>query len=200
LPEGRGRAIAATVAGTRVAMVIEVSVRDDRLRIDRVVTAVDCGIVINPQLVKAQVEGSIVFGLTAALKGAITIERGRVEQSNFVDYPLLGIAEMPKIETILGESNETPTGTGEQISHPVAAALANAVISATKRRIRSLPIQLSYRLPMENWRIVRLRLFTKTNDFPVYAQQYWALSAGTDSENPPGYWIAVRCIARLAFS
>jgi isoquinoline 1-oxidoreductase subunit beta len=79
LPEGRGRGIAATVTGTHVAMVIEVTVRENRIRVDRVVVAVDCGIVINPQLVKAQVEGSIVFGLTAALKGAISIERGRVE-------------------------------------------------------------------------------------------------------------------------
>jgi isoquinoline 1-oxidoreductase subunit beta len=142
LPKGRGRGIAATVTMTHVAMVIEVSVNDRAIRVDRVVVALDCGIVVNPQLVKAQVEGSVVFGLTAALKGAITVERGRVEQSNFNDYPLLAIDEMPKIETILVESSEGPTGTGEQISHPVAAALANAVFAATGVRLRSLPLRL----------------------------------------------------------
>jgi isoquinoline 1-oxidoreductase subunit beta len=142
LPKGRGRGIAATVTMTHVAMVIEVTVKDRAIRVERVIVAVDCGIVINPQLVKAQVEGSVVFGLTAALKGAITVERGRVEQSNFNDYPLLTIDEMPKVETILVESSEPPTGTGEQISHPVAAALANAVFAATGERLRSLPLKL----------------------------------------------------------
>jgi isoquinoline 1-oxidoreductase subunit beta len=143
LPKGRGRGIAATVTMTHVAMVVEVTVKDRKIRVDRVVVAVDCGIVVNPQLVKAQVEGSVVFGLTAALKGAITVEAGRVEQSNFNDYPLLTIDEMPKIETILVESSEAPSGTGEQISHPVAAALGNAVFAATGERLRSLPLKLS---------------------------------------------------------
>ncbi|MBL8518318.1 MAG: xanthine dehydrogenase family protein molybdopterin-binding subunit [Betaproteobacteria bacterium] len=143
LPKGRGRGIAATVTDTHVAQVVEVEVTDGRIRVTRVVTAVDCGIVINPQLVKAQVEGSVVFGLTAALKGAITVENGRVQQSNFHDYPLLAIDEMPIIETVLLPSTVAPSGTGEQISHPVAAALANAIFAATGQRLRGTPFRLA---------------------------------------------------------
>jgi CO/xanthine dehydrogenase Mo-binding subunit len=110
--------------------------------VKRVVTAVDCGTVINPQLVKAQVEGNVVFGLTAALKGAITVENGRVQQSNFHDYPLLAMDEMPAIDTVLINSGGLATGTGEQMSHPVAAALSNAVFAATGQRLRKTPFRL----------------------------------------------------------
>jgi isoquinoline 1-oxidoreductase subunit beta len=140
---GRGLGIAATVTDTHLAIVLEVKVHDKDIRVERAVVVVDCGVVINPQLVKAQVEGCIVFGLTAALKGSITFENGRVQQSNFSDYPILRIDEMPKVETILVQSNEAPTGVGEQVSHPVAAALANAVFAATKQRLRSLPLRLA---------------------------------------------------------
>ncbi len=127
---------------TYVGQVVEVSVNAGIVKVERVVTAVDCGIVINPQLVRAQVEGSIVFALTAALKGSITVEQGRVQQSNFHDYPMLRIQEMPRIETVLIPSTEDPTGTGEQISHLVAAALSNAIFAATGKRLRSLPMTL----------------------------------------------------------
>jgi isoquinoline 1-oxidoreductase subunit beta len=143
LPAGGGRGIAATVTGTHLAMVLEVSVQDKQIRVERAVVAVDCGVVINPQLVKAQVEGGIAFGLTAALKGSITFDNGQVQQSNFTDYPLLRLQDMPQIETILVQSNDAPTGVGEQVSHPVAAALANAVFAATRERLRSLPLQLT---------------------------------------------------------
>jgi CO/xanthine dehydrogenase Mo-binding subunit len=142
LPAGQGRGIAATVTGTHVAMVVEVAVQGSAIKVKRVVTAVDCGTVINPQLVKAQVEGNVVFGLTAALKGAITVENGRVQQSNFHDYPLLAMDEMPAIDTVLINSGGLATGTGEQMSHPVAAALSNAVFAATGQRLRKTPFRL----------------------------------------------------------
>jgi isoquinoline 1-oxidoreductase subunit beta len=143
LGAGRGRGIASTVTDTYVGMVVEVSVKDGVIKVERVVTALDCGLVINPQLVKAQVEGSIVFALTAALKGAITVEKGRVNQSNFHDYPLLRIDEMPAVETVFVPSTAAPTGTGEQISHPVAAALSNAIFAATGKRLRGTPFKLA---------------------------------------------------------
>jgi isoquinoline 1-oxidoreductase beta subunit len=140
LPAGVGRGLASTVTDSYVAQVVEVAVEAGGLRVRRVVTAVDCGRVVNPQLVKAQVEGSIVFALTAALKGAITVEDGQVQQSNFHDYPLLRIDEMPAIETVLVASDASPTGIGEPASHAVAAALANAVFAATGQRHRATPI------------------------------------------------------------
>ncbi len=141
LPAGVGRGLAATVTDSYVAQVIEAEVKDGVLKVYRVVSVVDCGRVINPQLVRAQVEGSIVFALTAALKGAITVEQGRVQQSNFHDYPLLRIDEMPTIETILVDSVAAPTGIGEPASHPVAAALSNAVFAASGQRLRTLPFK-----------------------------------------------------------
>jgi CO/xanthine dehydrogenase Mo-binding subunit len=144
LPPGHGRGLASTVTETYVAQVVEVApAAGGGLRVARVVTAVDCGFVVNPQLVKAQVEGSVVFALTAALKPAITVEQGVVQQGNFNDAPLLRIDEMPAIETVLVNGPEAPTGIGEPASHPTAAALANAVFAATGRRLRSLPFQLS---------------------------------------------------------
>lgn len=139
---GWGRGISCTMTDTYVGQAVEVSVKNSTLKIERVITAVDCGVVVNPQLVHAQVEGSIVFALTAALKKAITVENGRVQQSNFDDYPILRINEVPIIETILIPSTEAPTGTGEPISHCVAAALSNAIFSATGKRLRSLPFDL----------------------------------------------------------
>jgi isoquinoline 1-oxidoreductase beta subunit len=141
LPAGAGRGIASTVTDTYVAQVVEVTPHDGKLRVRRVVTVVDCGRVVNPQLVQAQVEGSIVFALTAALKGAITVEQGRIQQSNFHDYPLLRIDEMPLIETVLVDSTAAPTGIGEPASHAVAAALSNAIFAASGKRWRSTPMQ-----------------------------------------------------------
>jgi isoquinoline 1-oxidoreductase beta subunit len=144
LPGGRGRGIAyfATFGVTHVAQVAEVSVaQDGTVRVHRVVCAVDCGTVINPDTVEAQMEGGIVFGLTAALKAGIIIENGRTQQSNFHDYQLLHMDEMPVVEVHIVPSNEQPTGIGEMGVPPIAPAVANAVFAATGKRIRHLPIR-----------------------------------------------------------
>lgn len=144
LPEGWGRGIAcySTWEITPTAEVVEVSVADDgQVRVQRVVCAIDCGIVINPDMVKAQVEGGIVFALSAALKGKITLENGRVQQSNFHDYPILRIDEMPTVEVYIVPSNEPPSGVGEMSGPPLTPAVANAVFAATGKRIRRIPIQ-----------------------------------------------------------
>ncbi|HEY6075145.1 MAG TPA: molybdopterin cofactor-binding domain-containing protein, partial [Anaerolineales bacterium] len=143
LPEGRGRGIAyhATFGVTHVADVVEVSVdAAGHLRVERVVCAVNCGRVINPDNVRAQMEGGIVFGLTAALKGGVTIQRGRVAQSNFRDAPLLQIDEMPVVEVYIVPSDKNPRGVGEMGVPPIVPAVCNAVFAATGRRIRRLPI------------------------------------------------------------
>lgn len=140
LPAGRGRGLASTVTDSYVAQVVEVAADGAGFKVTRVVSVVDCGRVVNPQLVRAQVEGSVIFALTATLKGAITVENGEVQQSNFHDYPLLRIDETPVIETVLVESDAPPTGIGEPASHAVAAAVANAVFAATGKRERSLPL------------------------------------------------------------
>jgi isoquinoline 1-oxidoreductase beta subunit len=105
-----------------------------------VVCAVDCGRTVNPSTIEAQMEGGIVFGLSAALHEAITLEDGRVRQSNFDTYPLLRMDEMPLIEVHIVESKEAPGGVGEPGVPPIAPAVANAIFSATGRRIRRLPI------------------------------------------------------------
>jgi len=144
LPEGWGRGIAyhATHGATHVAQVAEVSVASDgTVRVHRVVCAVDCGTVVNPDTVRAQMEGGIVFGLTAALKAGITIEAGRAQQSNFHDYPLLRMDEMPAVEVHIVPSDERPSGIGEMGVPPIAPAVANAIFAATGKRLRRLPIR-----------------------------------------------------------
>jgi isoquinoline 1-oxidoreductase beta subunit len=111
------------------------------VRVHRVVCAVDCGTVINPDTVAAQMEGGIAFGLTAALKAAVTVENGRAQQSNFHNYPLLRLDEMPSIEVYIVPSRERPTGIGEMGVPPIAPAVANAVYAATGKRVRRLPIR-----------------------------------------------------------
>ncbi|MGD8464463.1 MAG: xanthine dehydrogenase family protein molybdopterin-binding subunit [Anaerolineae bacterium] len=143
LPEGWGRGIAyyATHGATHVAQVAEVSVSSDgTVRVHRVVCAVDCGTVVNPDTVKAQMAGGIAFGLTAALKADITIEAGRTQQSNFHDYPLLRMDEMPVVEVHIVSSDESPRGIGEMGVPPIAPAVANAIFAATGKRLRRLPI------------------------------------------------------------
>jgi isoquinoline 1-oxidoreductase beta subunit len=106
-----------------------------------VVCAVDCGRVINPDTVKAQMEGGIIFGLTAALKTEITLKNGRVEQTNFHDYQMLRMFESPEVEVYIVPSSENPTGVGEPGVPPVAPALTNAIFAATGKRIRRLPVR-----------------------------------------------------------
>jgi CO/xanthine dehydrogenase Mo-binding subunit len=108
-------------------------------RVHRVVCAVDCGTVINPDIVAAQMESGIVYGLSAALKGAITIEKGRVKQSNFHDYPVLRMRDMPVIEVHLVPSADEPHGVGEPGVPPIAPAVANAFVQLTGQRVRRLP-------------------------------------------------------------
>ena len=141
-PPGRHRGIALHESfGSYVAQVAEVSVEGGTVRVHRVVCAVDCGQVIHPDIVAAQMESGIVFGLTAALKGRISIERGRVKQSNFHDYPLLTMREMPLIDVHIVPSRLEPGGVGEPGTPPIAPAVANAVFAATGTRVRQLPIQ-----------------------------------------------------------
>jgi len=145
LPAGVGRGIAGHFSfDSYVAQVVEASVaKDGAVRVHRVVCAVDCGTVINPDTVKAQMEGGIVFGLTAALKTEITLKNGRVEQTNFHDYQMLRIFESPKIEVYIVPSSANPTGVGEPGVPPVAPALASAIFAVTGKRIRRLPIRAS---------------------------------------------------------
>src|SRR6266481_4634182 len=145
LPAGVGRGIATHFSfDSYVAQVVEASVeKNGAVRVHRVVCAVDCGTVINPDTVRAQMEGGIIFGLTAALKTEITLKDGRVQQDNFHDYQMLRIFESPEIEVHIVPSSENPTGVGEPGVPPVAPALANAIFAVTGKRIRRLPIRTS---------------------------------------------------------
>jgi isoquinoline 1-oxidoreductase subunit beta len=141
LPKGKGRGIAVAEAfGTYVAQVAEVTVGPNgQIKVDRVVCAVDCGTPINPDVITAQMEGGIGFGLGAALYGAITLKDGHVEQTNFDAYQVLRIDEMPKVEVHIVPSPEAPTGVGEPGVAPVGPAVANAVFAVTGKRLRVLP-------------------------------------------------------------
>jgi isoquinoline 1-oxidoreductase beta subunit len=143
LPEGRAQGIAVHGSfGSFVAQVVEVSVDPDgRVRVHRVVCAIDCGMTVNPLTIEAQMEGAVVMGLSAALYGEITLKDGRVEQGNFTDYPILRIDEMPVVEVHIAPSKDAPGGTGEPGVPPVAPALSNAVFAATGKRVRRLPIR-----------------------------------------------------------
>ncbi len=140
-PADRGRGIAAHFTfGSYAAQLAEVSVSDSgAITVHRVVAGIDCGIPVHPEGIRAQVESAIVYGLSAALWGEITIRDGRVEQSNFHDYPMLRINQMPNIEVHIVPAEEAPTGTGETSTPPIAAAVANAVFALTGRRLRRPP-------------------------------------------------------------
>lgn len=143
LPRGWYRGIAVHESFTSyVAQVAHVSVsKQGEVQVHRVVCAVDCGPVVNPDTVRAQMESAIVYGLTAALKGEITVRDGRVQQSNFNDYPLLRIDEMPRVEVYIRPGADHPGGVGEPGTPPIAPAVVNAVFAATGKRIRRLPIR-----------------------------------------------------------
>jgi isoquinoline 1-oxidoreductase beta subunit len=142
LPAGKGRGIAIHkfFSDAIVAEVAEVTVGDKGPRVDRVVCVVDCGFALNPDIVAAQMEGGIVYALSAALKGAITLEGGRVKQSNFHDYPVLRMSEMPRVEVHIIESTDSPHGVGEPAVPPLAPAVANAMVMATGKPVRRLPL------------------------------------------------------------
>ncbi len=145
LPAGRGRGIALMFGGlwgTYVAQVAEVSVsQSGEVRVHRVVCAVDCGTIVNPDTVKAQIEGGVIFGIGGALYGEVTLRNGRVEQSNFHDVRVLRINETPAIEVVLVRNGEQPGGIGEPGTAVTAPALANAIFAATGKRIRKLPME-----------------------------------------------------------
>src|SRR5438067_798606 len=143
LPPGSGRGISLLHAfGSYIAQVAEVAVsKQGDVRVPRVVCAVDCGIIVNPDTVRAQLESGIIFGISAALFGEITIRDGRVEQHNFNDYPALRINEAPAIEVHLVNSREAPGGIGEPGTSAVMPAVTNAIFAATGKRIRKLPVK-----------------------------------------------------------
>jgi isoquinoline 1-oxidoreductase beta subunit len=140
-PEGRHQGIA-LMSGydTYLAQVAEVSVQDGKLKVHRIITVIDCGQMVNPDIVNAQAEGSVVFGLTAALFGEINLAAGKVQEQNFDSYRMLRINETPVIETYVMDSNEKPGGMGEPVVALVAPSVCNAIYAATKKRLRALPI------------------------------------------------------------
>jgi isoquinoline 1-oxidoreductase beta subunit len=142
-PAGRARGVALHEAfGSIVAQVAEVSLEKGAPRIHRVVCAIDCGTVVNPQIVAQQMEGAVVFGLTAALHGRIDVHEGVVQQRNFPDYRMLTLASAPQVETWIVSSERLPAGVGEPGVPPVAPAVANALFTLTGERQRSLPFEL----------------------------------------------------------
>lgn len=141
LAAGRARGVALHESfGSIVAQVVELSLVDGVPRVHRVVVAADIGTVVNPGIVAQQMEGGVIFGLTAALYGRIDIVEGRVQQTNFPNYPLLTLAQTPEIETYLLPSSRPPAGVGEPGTPPIAPAVANALFMLTGQRVRSLPL------------------------------------------------------------
>jgi isoquinoline 1-oxidoreductase beta subunit len=132
--------------GSIVAQVVEVSVDPadaKRIRVHRVVAAIDCGTAVNPNGIRQQMDSAVVFGLTAALFGEITLDKGQVQQSNFHQQALLRLADCPLIETEIIASTEPPEGVGEPGTPPIAPAVANALFTLTGQRLRSLPLRLA---------------------------------------------------------
>jgi isoquinoline 1-oxidoreductase beta subunit len=141
-PAGHFRGLALVHAnGSVVVHVVELSLAEEhKVKLHRITTVVDCGVAINPRNIRAQMEGGIVYGLSAAFYGEITIKDGAVEQSNFHDYRLIHLADTPRIDVSILESGEKPGGVGEEAVGPVAPAVVNALFAATGRRIRELPL------------------------------------------------------------
>jgi isoquinoline 1-oxidoreductase beta subunit len=142
LPAGVGRGVSLQHAfATYLAQVAEVEVaKDGTVRVRRVVCAVDCGTVVNPDTVRAQIQSAVIFGITAALHGQITLKDGRVEQSNFHDYQMLRMNEVPAIEVYIVDNTEPPGGMGEAGTSAITPAVTNAIFAATGKRIRKLPV------------------------------------------------------------
>ena len=141
LPKGHARGIAVHESfGSICAQVAEVSLQGDEIRVHKVTAAFDCGLVVNPMTVEAQVQSAIAFGLSAALFSRITLKDGRVEQSNFHDYRVLRMNEMPHIDVHIVAEGDKPTGVGEPATPPIAPAVANALFALTGKRARSLPL------------------------------------------------------------
>ena len=142
MPERVGRGVSVQfVFATYMAQVAEVEVsRDGAVRVRRVVCAVDCGTVVNPDTVRAQIQSAIIFGITAALYGQITLKDGRVEQTNFDTYQMLRMNEAPAIEVHIVQSSEPPGGMGEAGTSAIVPAVTNAIFAATGKRLRKLPI------------------------------------------------------------
>jgi len=144
LPAGRARGLALHESfGSIVAQVVEVSLQNGEPRVHRVICAIDCGTVIHPGIVAQQMEGSVVFALSAALYGRIDIEEGVVRQKSFSQYVMTRLAQAPAVETYFVPSERIPSGVGEPGVPPLAPALANALFSLTGKRLRSLPLSLS---------------------------------------------------------
>jgi isoquinoline 1-oxidoreductase beta subunit len=142
-PAGRARGIGLVEdKGGRVAQIAEVSLEKGEVRVHRVTCAADCGQVIHPGIVEAQISGAVIAGLTAALYGEITLDGGRVVQGNFDDYGMVRISEAPQIEVHLVESHEEPGGVGEPGVPPIAPAVANALLALRGKPVRRLPIRL----------------------------------------------------------
>jgi isoquinoline 1-oxidoreductase beta subunit len=141
-PRGRFHGVALMEGyGTYMAQVAEISLDGNgKVKVHKITCALDCGQIVNPDIVNAQVEGSIIFGLTAALWGEINVQGGRVQQTNFNDYRLMRMNEAPVIDVFVVNSNEAPGGIGEPAVALVAPAVCNAIHSATGRRVRSLPL------------------------------------------------------------
>ena len=144
LAKDRARGVAVHESfGSVCAHVAEVSIDDKRIRVHRVTSAIDCGFAVNPLTIDAQIQSGLVFGLSAALYGRITLKNGQVEQSNFTDYPVLRANEMPEVTVHIVPSSAAPTGVGEPGTPPIAPAVANAVAALTGKRLRKLPFDLA---------------------------------------------------------
>ncbi|CAB3701863.1 Isoquinoline 1-oxidoreductase subunit beta [Paraburkholderia sediminicola] len=141
VPKGQGRGVSVMHAfGSFFSIVVDVAVDQGEVAVKRIVCAVDCGMVVNPNTIEAQVQGGIIFGITAALYSEITIKDGRVEQNNFTDYRMLRIDQTPPIEVHIVKSSEAPGGIGEPGTAALAPALTNAIFAATGKRLRQLPV------------------------------------------------------------
>lgn len=148
LPAGRARGIAVHESfGSFVAHVAEVSADNGAIRVHRVVCAIDCGIAVNPHTIEAQMESGIAFGLSAALHSALSFKEGRVQESNFHDFRVLRMSEMPQVDVHIVPSSERPSGVGEPGTPPIAPAVANALFALTGQRLRELPLRLGAAAP-----------------------------------------------------